>query len=49
MITTFKVILMIILVISFIGAYVEKGESGNKYLAMYISSLIALLITFFVW
>lgn len=49
MITTFKVILMIILFISFIGAFGEKGESGNKYLAMYISSLIALLITFVIW
>lgn len=49
MITTFKVILMIILFISFFGAYAEQGENGNKYLAMYISSLIALLITFVIW
>ena len=49
MTTAFKVVLMIILVISFIGAFGEKGELRNKLIAMYFATLIALMISFFVW
>jgi len=45
----FKVVLMIILVHAFLVAHDAKDDKRNKFIGVYIATLIALMISFFVW